>query len=84
MPPFLQSIVDTTQALYQFIADPSNDYLGHSEDYLKLCIAAIALAIVISVPLGIAVSRSPIASFIAVNLSGLLRAIPVLAFLAAA
>jgi osmoprotectant transport system permease protein len=84
MPPFLQSIVDTTQALFQFIADPSNDYLGHSEDYLKLCIAAIALAIVISIPLGIAVSRSPIASFIAVNLSGLLRAIPVLAFLAAA
>ena len=72
------------QDLINFITDPSNNYLGHTSDYLKLCIAAIVLAIVISVPLGIGVARSPLASFVAVNVSGLLRAIPVLAFLAAA
>ncbi len=69
--------------LLQFIADPSNDYLGHTLDYMKLCVIAIVLAIVIAVPLGVAVVRSPLASFLAVNISGLVRAIPVLAFLAA-
>jgi osmoprotectant transport system permease protein len=69
--------------LLQFIADPSNDYLGHSIDYIKLCFAAIALAIVIAVPLGVLVVRNPLASFIAINFSGLLRAIPVLAVLVA-
>lgn len=72
------------QDLINFITNPSNNYLGHTSDYLKLCIAAIILAIAISVPLGIGVARSPLASFVAVNVSGLLRAIPVLAFLAAA
>ena len=70
--------------LLQFIADPSNDYMGHTLDYVNICAAAIVLAIVISIPLGVVVSRNPVASFIAINLSGLMRAIPVLAFLAAA
>lgn len=69
--------------LLQFIADPSNDYFGHSIDYIKLCVIAILLAIVISVPLGIVVVRSPLASFIAINFSGLLRAVPILAVLVA-
>ena len=68
-------------ALLQFIADPANGYLGHSIDYIKLCVVAIVLAIVISVPLGVLVVRSPVASFIAINFSGLLRAIPILAVL---
>ena len=45
---------------------------------------AILLAIVIGVGLGVAVSRSAWLGFIAVNLSGLMRAIPVIAFLIAA
>jgi osmoprotectant transport system permease protein len=69
--------------LLQFIADPANDYLGHSLDYIKLCLIAIIVAIIISVPLGVIVSRNPIVSFIAINFSGLMRAIPVIAFLAA-
>ena len=68
-------------ALLQFIADPSNGYLQHTVDYIKLCAVAIVLAIVISVPLGVLVVRSPVASFIAINFSGLLRAIPILAVL---
>ncbi|HEX6557703.1 MAG TPA: ABC transporter permease [Ktedonobacteraceae bacterium] len=68
-------------ALLQFIADPSNKFLQYTVDYIKLCAVAIALAIVISVPLGVLVVRSPVASFIAINFSGLLRAIPILAVL---
>ena len=71
-------------SLWQFILDPTNDFLGHTLDYLKVSGAAIALAILISIPLGILVSRRPILAFFAVNISGLMRAIPVLAFLAVA
>ncbi len=69
--------------LYQFVITPSNDYLGHTLVYIELCLAAIGLAIVIGVVVGIAVSRSPLLAFLAVNVSGLMRAIPVIAFLAA-
>ncbi len=69
--------------LYQFIINPSNAFLAHSVAYIELCLASIALAIVIGVVLGIAVSGSPVLAFIAVNISGLMRAIPVIAFLVA-
>jgi osmoprotectant transport system permease protein len=68
----------------QFIEDPSHDFVGHTVEYLEICGISILLAIVIGVVLGVAVSRNPIAAFIAVNLSGLMRAIPVIAFLIAA
>ena len=64
-----------------FILDPTNDYMGHAIDYLKLCGVAIALATIIGVGLGILVSRSPILAFIAINLSGVMRAIPIIAAL---
>jgi osmoprotectant transport system permease protein len=70
-------------SLWQFIMDPNNDFAGHSADYIKISAAAIALAMLISIPLGVAVARRPFLAFIAVNLSGLMRAIPVIAFLAA-
>jgi osmoprotectant transport system permease protein len=70
--------------LLRFITDPSNDYAGHSLDYIKICAAAIVLAIIIGIVVGVLVVRNPLASFVAINLSGLMRAIPVLAFLAAA
>jgi len=66
-----------------FILDPQNNYLGQTIAYLKICGFSIAVAIVIGVALGAAVSRNPILSFIAVNLSGLMRAIPVIAILIA-
>lgn len=69
------------QQLIQFILDPSNDYLGHTITYLEICAVAIVISIIIGVLLGAAVSRSPIAAFIAVNASGLLRAIPIIAIL---
>ncbi len=67
--------------LWQFIGDPNNTYMQHTIDYMRLCAIAIVLSIVIGVILGIAVARSPIAAFIAVNVSGLMRAIPAIAFL---
>ncbi|HEV2659793.1 MAG TPA: ABC transporter permease [Ktedonobacteraceae bacterium] len=69
--------------LLQFITNPSNDYLGHSIVYIQLCLASVVLAMLIGVVLGIAVSGNPLLAFIAVNVSGLMRAIPVIAFLVA-
>ena len=68
-------------AFVNFVLDPTNDYLGHAIDYLKLCGVAIFIATIIGVGLGILVSRSPILAFIAINLSGVMRAIPIIAAL---
>ena len=64
-----------------YIRDPANDYLGHTIQYLQLCGVSIAAAIVIGVVLGALVSRNAFAAFIAVNFSGLVRAIPIIAVL---
>jgi osmoprotectant transport system permease protein len=72
------------EKLLHFISDPQNGYAQHSLDYIKLCTLAIGLALVIALPLGILVARRPVIAFLATNLSGLARAIPSLAFLAAA
>src|SRR6266699_3945691 len=64
-----------------FILDPANDYLGHTIDYLKICGFSILVAIVIGVTLGALVSRNPFLAFLALNASGLLRAIPIIAVL---
>jgi osmoprotectant transport system permease protein len=69
------------QPYINFILDPSNDYSRHAIDYLKLCGVSIAAAIIIGVILGALVSRNAIAAFIAINLSGLMRAIPIIAIL---
>ncbi len=72
------------EKLLQFISNPQNGYAQHSLDYIKLCGLAIMLALAVALPLGIIVARRPIIAFVATNLSGLARAIPSLAFLAAA
>jgi osmoprotectant transport system permease protein len=64
-----------------FILDPSNDYLGHTIDYLKICGISILVAIIIGVTLGALVSRNALLAFLALNASGLLRAIPIIAVL---
>jgi len=64
-----------------FILDPSNDYLGHTIDYLKICGFSILVAIIIGVTLGTLVSRNAFLAFLALNASGLLRAIPIIAVL---
>jgi osmoprotectant transport system permease protein len=64
-----------------FILDPANDFLGHTIDYLKVCGFSIFVAIVIGVTLGALVSRNAFLAFLALNASGLLRAIPIIAVL---
>ena len=64
-----------------FILDPANDYLGHIIDFLKVCGFSILVAIVIGVTLGALVSRNAFLAFLALNASGLLRAIPIIAVL---
>jgi osmoprotectant transport system permease protein len=70
--------------LWQFITDPSNAFLDHTTAYLQVCAVSIVLATLLGVLIGVAVARNALLSFIAVNLSGLMRAIPIIAFLAAA
>jgi osmoprotectant transport system permease protein len=64
-----------------YIRDPANDYLGHTIQYFQLCGVSIAAAIIIGVVLGALVSRNAFAAFIAVNFSGLVRAVPIIATL---
>jgi len=64
-----------------FILDPANEYLGHTIDYLKVCAFSILVAIVIGVVLGALVSRNAFLAFLALNASGLLRALPIIAVL---
>jgi osmoprotectant transport system permease protein len=71
-------------SLWQFITDPTNDFIGHTIAYLQICAFSIVIAIVIGVGLGVAVSRNAVLAFAAINISGFLRAIPVIAFLIAA
>jgi len=68
-------------SLLEFISDPAHDFVGHTIDYLKLCGSSILLAVVIGVVLGVLVSRNAMAGFLAINICGLMRAIPVIAFL---
>ena len=71
------------QQLLAFITNPQNNFSGETVATLKLSIVPILIAIVISIPLGISLAQRPLAAFIATNTSGLARAIPTLALLAA-
>lgn len=64
-----------------FILDPKNNYLGQTFEYLKICGISIAIATVIGVVLGALVSRNAVLSFLAINVSGLMRSIPIIAVL---
>lgn len=71
-------------AVWQFITDPANDFIGHTIAYIQICLVSIIVAIVVGVVLGILVFKNAALTFVAVNISGLMRAIPVIAFLIAA
>lgn len=64
-----------------FILNPKNDFTGQTIEYLRICGVSIAVAILIGVVLGAAVSRNALLAFLAVNISGLIRAIPIIAIL---
>jgi osmoprotectant transport system permease protein len=68
-------------ALLQFYLNPRNNLVGQTVTFFELCLIPIALATVIGVVIGVLVYRNAALSFIAVNASNLIRAIPVLAAL---
>ena len=71
-------------ALITFVRTPANRYLDHTLSYVDLCVASIVLATAIGAALGVAVARRPLLALLAVNVSGLMRAVPVIVFLALA
>lgn len=71
------------EQLREFIDNPRTNFMGETITYLRLCFFPIVFAVVIGLLLGVLVARRPLASFIVTNLTGLARAIPTLAFLAA-
>ena len=68
-------------AVIQFILDPKNNFVGETLIYLEICGLSILGSVIIGVILGALVSGSAVLSFIAVNLSGLIRAVPIIAVL---
>jgi osmoprotectant transport system permease protein len=68
-------------ALLQSYLNPRNELFGQTVAFFELCFAPIALSIVIGVAIGVLVYRNAWLSFIAINLSNLIRAVPVLAAL---
>jgi len=70
--------------MLDFIHDPRNDFAAQSLAYLKLCAVPILISVVVGICAGAVVARRPLLAFVVTNLSGLARAIPTLAFLAAA
>ena len=71
-------------SLVRFVINPATAYWAHTLSYVGLCAAASAMAIAIGVALGAAVARRPVLAFLAANTSGIMRAVPVIAFLAIA
>lgn len=67
--------------MLRFIADPRQAYARRTIETLQLGVTPILLALLIALPLGVLVAQRPIAAFIAVNTSGLMRALPTLAVL---
>ncbi|MGO8692370.1 MAG: ABC transporter permease [Rectinemataceae bacterium] len=67
--------------LLRFYLNPRNDLFAQTVTFFELCFVPIALSIVIGVAIGILVYRNAWMSFVAVNLSNLIRAVPVLAVL---
>lgn len=70
--------------IIQFVTDPQNHFLSETLTTLKLSIVPFLLALLIAAPIGVLVAQRPWLAFLAVNFSGLARAIPTLAFLAIA
>ena len=71
-------------SLIQFIADPRNAFGQQTLTTLRLSLIPLAAAVLIGTPLGIVVAPYELATFLAANTSGLVRAIPSIAVLAIA
>jgi osmoprotectant transport system permease protein len=79
----LQNFLQLLQQMLQFAENAPISFGDETTLTLQYILIPSALAILISVPLGVLVAPRPVAAFLANNLSGAARAIPTLAFLAA-
>jgi len=68
--------------MWAIITRPDGLYFAYARQSIVLSLTAIVIAIAIATPLGILTAQRPILAFVTTNLSGLLRSIPTLAFLA--
>jgi osmoprotectant transport system permease protein len=68
--------------MWHFITDPANQFTLKTVQTVQLALVATLLAMLVSIPLGIVFAQRPLPAFFATNTSGLVRAIPTLAFLA--
>jgi osmoprotectant transport system permease protein len=71
----MHSIIDA----FQFIGDNLHFMLTKTVEHLELSFAAIGVAIVIAIPLGVALGHLHKGSFVAINASNMGRALPSLA-----
>lgn len=66
-----------------FLREPINYFGPYSAATVELSVLATVIAVLVAVPLGILSSRIAVVSFLATNVTGLARAVPTLAFVAA-
>ena len=70
------------QQMWAILTSPDHLYFVYARQSIVLSLSAIVIAIVIALPLGVLTAQRPVLAFITTNISGLLRSIPILAFLA--
>ena len=68
---------------FRWIADNPDSFFSAFNRHMLMCVISLGIALVIAVPLGFLVARSPRAAFVSINIAGSLRSIPSLAILAA-
>src|SRR5579884_3076395 len=74
-------IASAVGGVLQYIRANPDDFRAKLDTHLELSLFALLIAFVICFPLGVAISRSRIASFWALNLVGIARAVPSIAIL---
>ncbi|MGA7733766.1 MAG: ABC transporter permease [Chloroflexia bacterium] len=73
--------MDTIAKAIEYALDPSHNFLGALGTHLQLSLLALLVGGLVSLPLGIVVSRYATLSRVVVNLAGVIRVVPSLAVL---
>jgi osmoprotectant transport system permease protein len=68
---------------FTWIIDNHDAFFRAFNRHMLMCAISLGIALLIAIPLGFFVARSPRAAFVSVNIAGALRSIPSLAILAA-
>ncbi|AGT08928.1 ABC transporter permease [Paracoccus aminophilus] len=69
---------------FRWIVENHDAFFTAFNRHLLMCLLSLGIAILIAIPLGFLVARSPRAAFVTTNIAGAARSIPSLAILAAA